>query len=220
MIMNDLIKASLNEFLGAYEGEDWHEGVSVGDVVKDAVIDPYKETITVSDVFEAVTVTRAWDWMTAKENFGSHVDAEFIANVVGAMGMDRLTLLNNREDAIKTFLDTIRKEDGTHDPIYLYVGLRFILKTTEDDPNKKYFGCWDETAAFLITLYECVAFHDCIFRSMRNEFFEDEEDTAYNTINMMFEKVASVSEEIPEDLVKYIGGRCFYDMQGKWIAVK
>lgn len=66
MFMNDAIKESLNEFIGAFEDEYWSEGVSINAVIKDAAIDPYKETILVSDVFKAVTVTRAWDWMTKK----------------------------------------------------------------------------------------------------------------------------------------------------------
>lgn len=214
MFMNDAIQESLNEFIGAFEDEYWSEGVSINAVIKDAAIDPYKETILVSDVFKAVTVTRAWEWITEKENLGSHVDVEFVANVVGAMGLDRLTLLQNHGDAIKSFLDTIRKEDGTYNPIYLYVGLRFILSPTEDDPNEKYFGYWNETVAFLITLYECVEFNDCVFRSMRCQYVEDE-DTVDYIISKMFEKVTSASEEIPEDLVKYIGEHCFYDMQGE-----
>lgn len=214
--MRDMINYALNEFNEIHSvGYECGSGISVADVVNDAEIKSYDGLpFTVLDVFRSVSVVKAWNWISKGIEYKRRVDVDFVAGVAEALGISHTDVLKARWDDVEELLSSIRKSDGSVYPPTLYVGLRMILRVGSSDPIRNYYGDWGETVAFLVTLYECVTFHRCVFRVPNTNMVGDEEykgDPCNVVISDMFDKIKQGCIEVPFAIVKVVRSNCFYD---------
>lgn len=214
-MIRDMINYALNEFNDIHSiGFESGSGISVDDIFRGAEIKSYDGLpFTVIDVFRSVSVVKAWSWIAKFINYKRIVDVDFVAGVAEALGIRHTDILKARWDNIEELLSSIRKENGSVYPPTLYVGLRMILRVGSEDLSRNYYGDWGETVAFLVTLYECVTFHGCVFRVPNAPLVGDEKakgDPCDVVISGMFDKIEQGYMEVPYVIVKVVRDNCFY----------